>query len=271
MSDQVTRALVLRQFAALRRQGMGSGQALELLGDGLLEGAVRDDCVLSSRALVGGRGLEDHSDFTRVLTDSTSPPEAAEGLAEAFEARLDAADALAGPTFLLQLVLAGPLVLLSLLGWLFHETFFGLNAVLPSPTRALLALSESLRFVGVPLGVGCIFGVRALRQRFSPGFPGLTRAVRLLEASTRAEAAVDLRSLELLPVESQVLDSLRTHGGFASALRTLAAELIREARGSVAAFRSLGPVVAVFVVVGIYLAVLIALYLPIFSIAGSIK
>lgn len=195
MSDQATRALVLRQFAALRRQGLGAAAALGPLGEGLPAGAVREDCLLASRALAAG-GAESGSDFTRVLTDPTGVPEQAESLAEAFEARLDAEDALAAPAALLQLVLAGPLVVLSLLGWLLRENFFGMEGLtLPAPTQTLRELAVALRFAGLPLAAICFFAVRALRTKFSPGFRAFTRATRLLEASTRAEASVDLKSL----------------------------------------------------------------------------
>jgi hypothetical protein len=271
MSEPATRALVLRQFAALRRQGLGALEALQHLSEGLPPGAVREDCLLASRALAAG-GAETGSDFARVLTDSTGGPEQAESLARAFEARLDAQDALAAPAFLLQFVLIGPLVVLSLLGWLLRRDFFGMEGLsLPGPTQALRELALSLQYLGLPLAAGCFFAVRAVRTKFSPGFQDFTRATRLLEASTRAEASVDFRALQLQPLEQQVLQALRAHGGLAPAFRALAAELSGEGRASVAAFRSLGPVVAVFVVIGVYLGVLIALYLPIFSIAGAIK
>lgn len=271
MSDLSTRALVLRHAAALRRQGFTALAAVERVGEGLPPGAVREDCFLAARTLASG-GAETRSDFTRVLTDATGAADQAEALADAFDAQLDADDALGAPTFLLQLVLCGPLVLLSLLGWLFQDGFLGFGDVtLPGPTSALLELSASLRFSGAPLAVACFIGVRALRRRLAPGFPAFTRAARALEASTRPEASVDVRALQLSGVEAQVLEALRAHGGFSHALRTLALELTREGRGSVAAFRALAPVFAVFVVVQFYLSVLIALYLPIFSIAGAIK
>lgn len=271
MNDLSTRALVLRHAAALRRQGLTALAAVERVGEGLPGGAVRDDCLLAARALAGG-GAETRSDFTRVLTDADATPEQAEALAEALDAQLDADDALGAPTFLLQLVLGGPLVLLSLMGWLFQGSFLGLGDVtLPGPTQALLELSASLRLTGVPLAVGCFFGARAMRRRLAPGFTTFTRAARVLEASSRPEASVDVPALKLSGVELQVLEALRAHSGYSHALRTLASELTREGRGSVAAFRALAPVFAVFLVVQLYLSVLIALYLPIFSIAGAIK
>lgn len=271
MSDLSTRALVLRHAAALRRQGLTALAAVERVGEGLPPGAVREDCVLAARTLASG-GAETRSDFTRVLTDATGAPEQAEALAESFDAQLDADDALGAPTFLLQLVLCGPLVLLSLMGWLFQGSFLGFGDLkLPAPTQGLLGLAEALRLTGVPLAVALLFGVRAVRRRLAPGFPAFTRAARVLAASTLPEGSVDVPALQLNGVELQVLEALRAHGGFSHALRTLALELTREGRSSVAAFRALAPVFAVFVVVQVYLSVLVALYLPIFSIAGSIK
>ncbi len=270
MSELATRALVLRQFSAMRHQGVNAAVALEQLVQGLPPGVVRDDCLRSGRALAAGEG-DAESDFTRVLTTADDAPSLAEALAESLEARLDALDALSAPVFLLQLVVAGPPVLLAALGWVFDLSFLGNEVVLPGPTQLLIELSTSLRWVGFPLALGLVFAVHALRTRYAPGFRPISRAVGLLEVSTRPAPELDLHTLGLDPLERQVLLGLQAHRGLASGLRTLAAELRREGRASVARFRALAPAVATFVVVQVYLSVLIALYLPIFTIAGAIK
>ncbi|MDP2269510.1 MAG: hypothetical protein Q8K32_02190 [Archangium sp.] len=270
MSELSTRTLVLRQFAAMRRQGVNASVALDQLVQGLPPGAARDDCVLAGRALAAGAARSE-SDFTRVLTTADAAPSLAEALAESLEARLDALDALRAPVFLLQLIVAGPLVLLAGLGWLVDFSFLGTEIAMPGPTRLLIELSDSLRWVGVPLAAGLAFAVHALRTKYSPGFRPIIRAVGLLEVSTRPEPELDLHTLGLDQLERQVLLGLQMHRGVATGLHTLAAELRREGRASVARFRTLAPVVAMFVVVQVYLSVLIALYLPIFAIAGAIK
>lgn len=271
MSELSTRALVLRQFAALRRQGLDAGTVLRQLGEGLPEGPVRADCVLAERALASGQ-RETASDFTRLLSDPHGAPEQAEALAEALETRLDAEQALAAPAFTLQVALMGPPLVLAVVGWFFPVLFQELEpARLPGPTLAMFELAAPMRFFGVPLAAGLFFAVRALRARFSPGFRVLIRAADALQASTRPEAEVNVRALGFTPLELVVFQTLSFHASSALALRTLASELGREGRASVAAFRAIAPVVALLLVFSLYTSVLIALYLPIFSIAGAIK
>lgn len=271
MSELATRALVLRQFAALRRQGLDAGAVLRQLGEGLPEGPVRADCVLAERALAAG-GREAGSDFTRILSDPNGAPDQAEAFAEALETKLDAEQALAAPAFTAQVALLGPPLLLACVGWTAPALFSELDqARLPGPTAALLELAEPMRFFGVPLALGLFFAVRALKARFAPGFAVLMRAADALQASTRAEADVNVRALGFSSLELNVFQRLSFHASTSAALRTLADELRNEGRTSVASFRAIAPVVALAFVLSLYSAVLIALYLPIFTIAGSIK
>jgi hypothetical protein len=271
MSELSTRALVLRQFAALRRQGLEAGAVLQQLGAGLPEGSVRADCLLAERALASGQ-RETGSDFTRLLTDPNGAPEQVEALAEALETRLDAEQALLAPSFTLQVALIGPPLVLAFIGWAFPVLLLDVPPErMPGPTQVMFELSQPMRFLGVPLAIGLYFALRALRARFSPGFQVLTRAADALQASTRPEADVNVSSLGFTKLELVFFQSLSFHATSSVALRTLAEELRREGREAVAKFRAIAPVVGLIIVLQFYTSLLIALYLPIFSIAGAIK
>lgn len=264
-----TRSLVLRHFAALRRQGLSADVALVRLVEGLPADTVRDDCLRAVRAMNSGAVVEDTA-FISVLCNPKGTPEQAEILAQAFDAQQDADDALRSPTTLFGLAVAGPLLMLMCFGWFFPRGI-AYSSEVPVLTGMVLDLAELMRYLGLPLVVAAVWGTRALRKMFAPGFEALSRAARMLAAATQPEKSVNFTVLNFTPIERQLLRALSARTSSSFAMRALAAELLREGRASVVAFRTLAPIIAFIGMLQVYGGLLLVLYRPIFGLAGSIQ
>lgn len=292
MRAQGEALLVARQVAALRGAGWSTLDALELvagqLGDAPLQSRLRE--VLA--ALRSG-GAPVQQDFLLATLSRGDAADAASlgQLADALETEQAAqAAARLRLTSVGVILLAGSLALTvgaQAIAFVAAQLgFASFGATLPAPTQLLLDVLPYLKRVG-PLGLlaSAAFlltwrpsrtrGVRrleaaaALRQFASAVRSGLGEpdALRLLDPAAPSLAR---SRLGLDVVERALLEHLAARGGTGPAAEVLAAEIEREVRGEAVGLSGLLLVVVIGVAVFVSF-VMLALYLPIFSIAGAIK
>ncbi|MFT3711915.1 MAG: hypothetical protein QM817_30105 [Archangium sp.] len=274
-TDAEARALVLQQFIALRRSGISSLDAVNRLVDALPEGAARAGCKEAALLLQAPTTAEVTDDFVRVLASRDDDVKRAEHLARSFEASLELEQARIAGRRVLQVGLAGPFVLLALVG-LFAgngQALAQLAGTLPMPTQLLYELASVMRIIGIPLAIFAVLLFSRLRVPVY-GAGSLEAARGLFGAATQAAPLERLRTFKLGEAERGLLVALsKRHAPAETPVVTanLAARLMLEGRRRVETYRvfaSLALAAAGVLSVGV---VLIALYLPIFSIAGNVK
>lgn len=271
MSASGTSILLARQLGALRAHGWSTLDALALVTDALPAGAAKASCehslatlrAGSTDAAPSGTPLEQ---ACRRGDASTADTFAA--LAEALETREAAELNHTGAARLTGLFLAGPLAVGTVLGWLLPRDLWNLGFGLPAPTELALGLLDILRFAGLPLALGAVLASRWLSRGYAPGARALRTAAALSTFAADSTGSTGLP--ELAPLARQYFEWRRALVGPAAAARELAQELSLDARRQASAFESVVPIAAA-VVSGVFMGgVLLALYLPIFSIAGAI-
>ncbi len=264
-----TSILVARQLAALRRQGLGTLDALALVAAPLPPGELRTAC---ERALAGLRaGVTGAQPTASPLEQACARGDATgEGgftaLAQALEARDEARRSLEGAVRVARTVLAGPLLLGALLGWALAGpgglVALASGADLPDATQAVLAVLDVLRWVGVPLAGLVAWALPRWVSTWAPGAREFAAAQALLEGEAPAR---------LQPAEARFLEWRRALVGAPAAGRELAEALLLDARARVSAFAVLAPLAAAVLGLVVLQGLLSALYLPVFTIARSIK
>lgn len=292
MRAQGEALLVARQVAALRGAGWNTLDALELvagqLGDAPLQSRLRE--VL---ATLRSGGAPVQQDFLLATLSRGDAADAASlgQLADALETEQAAhAAARLRLTSVGVILIAGSLALtVGVQAIAFVAAQLGLSAfggVLPAPTQLLLDVLPYLKWIG-PLslaasvaflltwrpartrGVKKLEAAAALRQFASAVRSGVAEpdALRLLDPAAPSLAR---SRIGLDVVERALLEHLAAHGGAGPAAEVLAAELEREVRGEAGVLSGFLLVLVIGAGVFVGLAML-ALYLPIFSIAGAIK
>jgi len=177
--------------------------------------------------------------------------------------------------------LAALLGLLAWMGWAVEWTQLKetLEGRLPAATRVALGLLEVLRWTGLPLALLLWAAARRLPARWVPGGAELSCAAGLRERSAQLRAGIALSPAQALMPTSSVLT--RWERRYASALAerlgpTFAVDSVAQALEVGAERRrllwwTLLPLGVLLLLVVFVLPLLLALYLPIFSIAGAIK
>ena len=260
MSPAEQESLLLRQVAALRRQGVPHDQALARSGAGLPTGALRDTVHDALRALAAG-STPQGSGLGALLGRGTVDVSALEVAAQARDARLSAMAALRLTRVYAGIALAGPLLLGSALAWLVPGLQTPDGAV-PGPWVVLGAGATVLRFAGLPLAVAALLALGRLAPRLAPGATLIQRAADLLDAD-------DSAAPELIdPLEHAFFDARRQRVGAASAARELAFELVQEGEERVQRFRHLAPVAGAVGGAMLLLPLLALVFLPIFGMAA---
>lgn len=279
-ADADARALVLHQFLALRRAGLSSLDALNRLVEALPEGPLRTACRDAALALSAStpespvRDTGSGDDLVRVLSERSDDLSLAATLAESFQAAAELAAARRSGTLVAQLVVAVPLVGLALMG-LFsdHLTSLWSGAELPAPTRLLLELLEVLKYAGLPLAVGLVL---LLTRWKAPVFGASTleASQQLFRASSLHEPMQAVSAARLDQVARAVVLALVQRAPPEDArgvVAQVARRLEREGRRRVELHHLMSSLLLAFFGVFSAATVMLALYLPLFSIAGAIK
>jgi hypothetical protein len=278
------RSAIALHVAVLRRRGLPVERALLLVASRLPPGVAERSVGPALAALSRGEPLAPGADplVALLARGDAAPVESldeavrAEGLAR--DARAAGRAALAGRSALAATVVFVLFVLAFVLepGW---QPLAALGPQ-PAPTVAALALLGSLKVVAPLLAVLLVaVWLRPGRlMRFLPGVAALERAASLrgrvaaLEAGVEPAGAFSLDSVEGLDGYSRQLAArVLAEAGASAALRLLAQEEEREGRAAVARGLSTLPQWLLFIAGTLVGGLVMALYLPIFSIAGAIK
>ncbi|HEY3449355.1 MAG TPA: hypothetical protein VGK67_23575 [Myxococcales bacterium] len=286
------RALIAREVAALRRHGWPAGRALKLVAQKVPPGPDREALAALAAALEAGRAPDAQKDpFLAVLAQGDAAgQEALLDVARSDEAvrelRLGWMQAVVLPSVLLCIALPS-LFFVGAPEELMARQF---GAAVPAPTVFVMEALKALRWLTPFL----VAGVALLAWKFPrdrvPGLRSLVVAAalrRFLAALSagrperEALAAIDPQAsrlhastaLRLDVYERAMLFTLEARGP-AEAARALAREMEADAARSMQRVRVVGPtlgiVVAVVFVAGMTVVAL-ASYLPIFTLAGSIR
>lgn len=289
-------AIVVRQLAGLRRANWSSGDAIEFVHGELPESPTKARLHVALTSLRAGAAAPSSDALVATLTrgDAASAlvlEQLADALEAADEARTATTLVRASVTVVLCLC---TLVVMRVAGSVvasFSNLFSDFGASLPAPTQLFMDLSGPLQVLAPVLLVGSLVvvwrarfdGVTGGRELRASGL--LLQFASAVDAGVAESAALTLidpgaqqlpRSavLQLDQVEQVFLGQVIATTGAAEAARQLALEL--RLRGSQLAgeggwWRSPG-LIAVVVLTALFVAsALVAMYLPIFSIAGAIK
>ena len=286
------RALIAREVAALRRHGWPAGRALKLVAEKVPPGPDHDAVAAVAAALEAGRTPGSQEDpFLAVLAQGDAAgQEALLDVARSDEAarrlRLGWIQAMVLPAVLLGIALTSlPFIDAS------QQTLAAqYGGMLPGPTVLAMELLQALRWLapllvlGVALaawkfprgripGLRTLYAAAALRRYLAALSAGKPEAEALAAIDPQATRAAMGAKLGLDAYERATFFALEAEGP-AAAARALAQEMDAEAARSLERLRVLGPtlgiVVSVLFVAGMAFLAL-ASYLPIFSLAGSIK
>ncbi len=273
-ADTSARVLVLRQFIALRRAGMTSLEAVHRLVESLPDGPVRVDCRAALGRLQTSNPAEAESDFVNALTSPADAVDRATHLASAFDATLELDAARVTGQRVLQVAIAAPLLFLAAVGLVTGGEAWAVGtAALPPPTQATYDLASLMRIVGVPLAAFAVWLIGRVRVPVY-GATSLEGARGLFTAASRQQPLDALQKRGVGGPERGVLKVLvsRRPPEEASAVAVgLAARLLGDGRRQVEIYRVLASTLFAFLTFNGIGVVIIALYLPIFSIAGTIK
>ncbi len=259
MSDLAQRSLLLRQLAALRRSGVDHDEALRIAAEGLPPGRVGAAVDEARRALAAGEGASGDDALVRLLATGDASVERLERAAAAVDAEMAADAALATARLYFGIAIAGPLVIFAVLGWVSpvdgiagemwtRSTPFspyGEVDGMPTLWRATAALMALAKWAGIPAALGVVVALRRLPVGWTPGLRELRAAGGLLDAAATGADPGPLVG----DFDRAYLEARRGSVGAEAAAAEVAAELVREADGKLAAFRHLAPVVAAIVAV----------------------
>ena len=289
-------AIVVRQLAGLRRANWSLSDAIEFVHGELPDSSVKARLHAALSLVRAGTSQPTSDALVATLTrgDAASAP-VLEQLADALEAADEARVSTTMVRVAVTLVLCVcTIVVMRVTGSLvpsFSGLFADFGAALPAPTQLFMDLSGPLE-VAAPIAL-----VVALVLVWRARFDGLTggrelRASSLLlqfasaveagVAEPQALALVDPKSpllprspvLRLESNEQLFLSQVMTSSGAAEAARRLGFEL--RMRGSQLAsdgrwWTSPALIIVVLLTALFVVSALVAMYLPIFSVAGSIK
>jgi hypothetical protein len=279
MSDLGQRILVARQLASLRQHGWSTFDALGFVSASIPVGGLRSACDEALQRLRTGvtEAPPSSTDSLGALIgrgDAASAP-TFECLAEAWEAKDAAQGVLASTTQLISVLVAGPLLIGTVVGWLLPAEGWIPSSSLPTVTAGVLSLGQLLKFIGLPLAIGSVFVVRRLLRKLSPGAREFDAAAALLQFASAAESGINeptaYSARHLLPLERRYFEWRRSMAGATSAARELANELLRSGRSKAQYFNQIAPVAGAFIAYVLFSGFLTTLWLPIFSIAKNIK
>jgi hypothetical protein len=243
-------SLLLRQLAALRRSGLGHGEALALVSPGIVDSGLRARVQAARDALSSGRPLGSDP----LLSGGDVPASSLDLAARAVDVQLLASSSLHLFRSYAVLGLVVPLVVLFVLSWLVPVV---------GDASFIWFLHWSVRAGSLPLMVVGLVLLRALFRRPLPGVRQLELASAILHASV---TGVPLDGL-LSDREAFLYFSLRRERvGESAAASALAAELSASGNRTVALFRVVAPFLSALLGITALVGVLVALSL---SIAGG--
>jgi hypothetical protein len=248
MSPQEQESLLLRQLAALRREGLPHDRALATAGQGLKPGVLASRVGAARRTLESGEVCGPQEDLLdRILARGTDAPETLDHAAAAIDARLAVGSSLALTRLYLAIGSVSLLLIGCLVGWVFPRPSLYVDGA-PGVWIALDRVLAMLRWGGIPLACGALVMLGPMARRFAPGVRAVERAAALLEA---AAAGTDPGPLVVQPIERAYYESRRPQVGAPQAASELAEELVREGERKLVLFRHLAPIlgaVGLFVV-----------------------
>lgn len=258
--------LVVRQLEALRTAGKSQLEGVQLVADALPDGALKARCVEAVRQLASGAVQPAASAFDRLLRSANATPKSLSCLAQSLEAQLEASEVTRSAVLFLRFVVLGPFLALALRDLSHVESMFRETmSTLPVLTEAVLFVSDVGHYVGPPLALVLVVALGRFKPKWVPG-------ARQLEVSARAfESAALGAPVSLDPSAQALFEQLSRFSPREQALERVGEEYRAEARRAAVVSRVLAPMVGLVVNLLIVGTVLIALYLPIFSIAGAIK
>jgi hypothetical protein len=168
-------------------------------------------------------------------------------------------------------VLAGPLVMLAAAGWFPIESVTGGATALPPATQLVLALGQVMQFCGLPVALVLIVVLARWKSLPVFGARSLEEARALFDAAVQVDPTRALLAADARPAPKSLARALSERMPPRDALSRVAEVLAAEGHRRVETWRAV-----VALALGAFLAatlsgVLVALYLPIFSLAGSIQ
>lgn len=272
MTDASARIVIARALAALRRGGFSVVDSLSFIAPALPAGPLRTDAESVLAALkAGSESTVNDPLLSLVARGEAASADALEAAAIGLEAADSAKAARASASLWLTILLAGPLVLGAVVGWWRPDNdFYG--AGVPTVTRAMFAVADVLRFVGLPAAIVLALVARTVLRRAAPGVRELNATSELLRYAAAVECGSSpALAAALTPAERQFFEWRKALTTDADAARILAAELSVEGRRRNETFAAVAPVVGFVVVAFTALMFSVAIYLPMFVLAGRIK
>ena len=280
---EAQRSALCSQLAALRRHGWPAGKALALVTAGLPAGTARDELAALQAGLERGEppGLQDDPLLSLLARGDAATPACLEEAVRAFELSLASRRAAADGLVAVSVLGFVSLAALAVGAFVLEPSFSNVlsQSQVPAPTALvlwLLSLARPLLLLSPLFGV-ILFLQRARLARFLPGVRAFDLAAQLrlraaaLEAGLLSAPSFSLDQLPSLDRDERALaEEVLGRRGAAATLAMLASEKEFEGREQGRRLRAVSApaLVALGATVG---AALVALYLPIFSIAGAIK
>jgi hypothetical protein len=278
------RSAIARHVAVLRRRGWPVERALKLLAGRLPSGNARawvdDSLAALARGEMPGAGTDPL--IALLARGEAAPVESLDEAVRAAELAIAARQAvLAG--FSGRGALAASVVLVLLLGAFVIEPGWRVLVALgpvPPATEAVLALLSAMRIIAplLVLGLVAAWFRRDLLSRFFPGVLALETAAALrsrlaaLESGLESPGDFSIQALAGLDTHERLLAAgLLADEGATAVLRMLAQEKEREGRAASARALAVLPLWQLFLIGWFVSGFVLALYLPIFSIAGAVK
>lgn len=275
-AEAEARSLVLHQFLALRRAGLSALDALNRLVEGLSDSAERTACREAALSLSAVTPSESKDDLVRVLADRSDDFAGAQVLAGSYEAASELSAARRSGVLVFQLMFAGPFFVLAAMS-LFLGSFmsvWGSGDALPGPTAMLKDVLDVMRVAGVPVGIFIALVLSRWSRVPVYGAKSLEAARALYVAATHADPQQAAAALSLDRADRALLVTLCKRvnvNEVRNVVVEIARSLEREGRRRVEVHRMLSSLMLSFFAVSQVAGIVIAAYLPIFSIAGNVK
>lgn len=278
MTDASARILVARELAALRRAGFSVIDSLSFIAPALPAGTLRTDADTVLSALKsGGEANVNDPVLSLVARGDAASADSLDAAAVGLEAADSAKLARASASLWLTILVAGPLIVGALVGW-WRPDSEDFGAGIPLLSRLLFTVADVLKWIGIPLAIVLAVVAHFVLRRAAPGIRELSAASSLLQYAAAVEAGV-ARTDPLLssalqtltPDERQFFEWRKALTSAAEAARILAEELTLEGHQRTTGFASFAPVAGFGLVAFTALVFSVAMYLPIFSLAGAIR
>lgn len=291
------RILVAGHLAALRAQGWPAGRALSMVASRLPASDAKATLARVAAGLERGEAIATEGEEPLVALLARGEAAGADALDEATRGYVLAAEAQeAGRRIRAMLLIgAGGLVMtavtLAIVAPTFLRFYADFGSALPAPTAFLLGgwVPITTLLVLAAIGVGMIAGRPPPVLRRLAGADALESASRLRVFAAAVQAGIpesealawldearparldEVSSLAFDPLEKHLLRVTLEREGPAPAARLLAESRAQEGSGPSRLFTTFGPVAAFLAFSFVIGLLLIAAYMPIFSIAGAVQ